>query len=162
MVVVHTYIFPLPHYGKDYVQTTVIISFVLLFCVVLGFVYIFIIFSFSTYWVRLWNRQSLMNSCVKMQVAIFVLMVLYILYCILFVLFHSWNVVHRPFGLWCCILEMQCTKFFGGMCDTVNLAYLVHWVHVWFYFHFSYLKLCKPLVIMMQTHQCFSALLLTE
>ena len=70
---------------------------------------------------------------------IFVLLAL-LIYWILFVLFHCWNVVHRPLGLWHCILEMQRTKLLGGMCNTVNLTHLVHWVHVWFYFHISCLE----------------------
>ena len=109
----------------------------------------------------MWNRQSLTNPCVKLQVAIIVLLVL--LYGILFVSFHSWNVIHEPF-IWFVTLHSHDVvhKIFGGMCNMVNLAYLVHWVHVWFYFHFSYLKLCKPLVIIVQMHQCLSALLLTE
>ena len=44
----------------------------------------------------------------------------------------------------------------------VNLTYLVHWVHIWFYFHISCLETFKALFIIMQMHQCLSALLLQE
>ena len=47
-------------------------------------------------------------------------------------------------------------------CNAVNLTYLVHRVHVWFYFDISCLEMFKPLVIIIQMHQCLSAPLLIE
>ena len=45
-----------------------------------------------------------------------------------FVTLHSGNAAH---------------KLLGAMCNTVNLTHLVHWVHIWFYLHYSCLEMLQ-------------------
>ena len=129
-----------------------------------------------------------MNPCVKLQVTIFILIgIIIIIYiCIIsfmkcgmqtiwfaklhscnviltyFVLFHLWNVVHRPHGLWHCILKMQHKNIWGICVTQWTYSYLVHWFTFDFICLIHVCKCFKPLVIVVQMHQCLSAYLLQE